>query len=413
MKCRIRRYFWTTSLTLLLTACNLGASPTPDAAATLNPLYTAQAQTLEALALQGETNLGGETASPTTTLTIATSTASFAPAPIPLCNAVAFIKDVTIPDGSFLNPGEIFTKIWRLKNIGTCVWTKSYALVFVSGDGMSAPSSTNLPANVNPGETVDLAVNLMAATQSGHYHGKWKIRTANGVLFGIGPLADIAFWVDINVNPVEYVVYDFVTNACIADWINNNGTIPCPGTDGDENGYVLESSNPHMENGTIESKPGLLTVPKHSNNGYIRGKYPAVNIQSGDHFKTIINCQYKAITCDVLLRFEYKINNGLIITLAEWHEVYEGSFFVVDLDLSFLANKNVNFYLTVTANDNQGDDLALWLAPRIVRQGNPPPTATATSTFTPTSTMTTTLTSTATTTSTNTPTETLTPTSIP
>ena len=267
---------------------------------------------------------------------------------------------------------------------------------------MSAPAYVNLSGNVKPGDTVDVSVNLVAPKQKGHYHGNWKLRNASGVLFGIGAQADTAFWVDINVAGSEFVAYDFVANACNADWKSNSGALPCPGAEGDDNGYVLRLSAPRMENGTTETQPGLLTVPRHTNNGYVQGKYPTFKIQQGDHFVTKVNCQHNANTCDVLFRFEYKVGDEPIKTLKEWHEIYEGKYYSVDLDLSFLAGKDVKFFLTVLANNSKGKDYALWLAPRILRQGTPSPTPTITSTSTATATPTSTPTSTATETPTDT-----------
>ena len=392
-------------LVFLLSACNLGVkAPPEDAAATLNPLYTAAAQTLEAMSTQAEAPSGdvlsttppilgdAPTSTPTLALAFASSTPYLylSPVPVKRCDAATFIKDVTIPDGTIVSPGTTFKKTWRIQNAGTCTWTSSYALVFVSGDGMNTPANTNLSGNVNPGETVDLTLNLVAPTQKGHYRGNWKLRNTSGVLFGIGAQADTAFWADIDVIGPEFVAYDFVTNFCNAVWESNSGALPCPGIEDDDDGYALILSHPRMENGTKENQPGLLTSPRHTKNGYIQGKYPALKIQQGDHFLAKVNCQYNANTCDVLFRLEYQIGNGKIKTLKEWHEVYEGNYYSADLDLGFLAGENVKFYLTVSANDSKGKDYALWLAPRIVRQGTPPPTPTATftATATPTSTFT-------------------------
>jgi hypothetical protein len=170
---------------------------------------------------------------------------------------------------------------------------------------------------------------------------------------------------------------------------------------------VLKLSDPRIENGTRVDQPGLLTAPRHTKNGFIQGRYPIFNVQQGDHFLADLSCQYNANTCDVLFRLEYKVGDGSIKTFKEWHEVYEGKYYPVDLDLSSLAGKNVGFYLTVSANDSKGKDQALWLAPRIVRQGTPPPTPTATAS--PTATFTATPTFTATATATETPTATNTP----
>ena len=169
-----------------------------------------------------------------------------------------------------------------------------------------------------------------------------------------------------------------------------------------------------MENGATEDEPGLLTYPQDKRDGFISGQFPAITVQSGDRFRTIINCQYDAKKCNVTFRLDYKIN-GSIKTLASWQEVYEGSYYPVDLDLSGLAGQSVNFILTVSANGGNSSDYAIWLNPHIIRQGNPPPSLTPsqTPTATMTPTITTTPTSTATFTVTPTPTQTSTPTSTP
>ena len=410
---------WMVILGLLISACNLGVSATPDAAATLNPLYTAAAQTLDAMSDQANNTPGGfiatSTLFPTVTpgLSFATSTpvTYLSPIPVKRCDAAAFVKDVTIPDGTLIGSGGSFTKTWRLQNIGTCSWTSSYALVFISGDGMSGPNLMSLSRSVNPGDTLDLSVNLTAPSKKGHYRSYWKLRNASGVLFGIGDQSDISFWVDIYVSGPEYVAYDFVASACDGEWTSNTGALPCPGLEDDDNGYVLKLSEPRMEDGTKEDQPGLLTGPRHTNNGYIQGEYPAFKVQDGDRFLARVNCQYKANTCDVIFRLEYKIVGGKMKTFKEWHEVYEGGYSPVDLDLSLLADEKVKFYLTVSANNSKGKDQALWLAPRIVRQGNPPPTLTPS--ITPTATATATATATSTATATATATETATATSTP
>ena len=158
---------------------------------------------------------------------------------------------------------------------------------------MNTPAYVNLSGNVNPGESVDLTLNLVAPTKKGQYRGNWKLRNASGVVFGIGSQADTAFWADIEVIGPEFVAYDFVASACNAVWESNTGTLPCPGIEDDDDGYALMLSNPRMEDGTKEKQPGLLTTPRHTKNGYIQGKYPAFKVQQGDHFLTKVNSPQK------------------------------------------------------------------------------------------------------------------------
>jgi len=312
--------------------------------------------------------------------------AIFGPQPaaaVTRCDWAQFIADVTVPDGTTYAPGTAFTKTWRLKNIGTCTWTTSYALVFVSGSQMGAPSVVNLPSSVAPGGTVDVSVNMTAPAVNGHYRGYWQLRNASGVLFGIGTYANKSFWVDINVSTSPGTGYDFVANYCSATWTSGAGILPCPGTDGDARGFVLKLNTPTLENGVTDTSPGLLTFPQNVTNGYIQGIYPAFAVQSGDRFQGIVNCQYGATSCYVTFRLDYQIGSGPVKTFWTFKEKYEGLYYPVNLDLSSLAGQNVKFILTILASGSPTGDRALWGAPRIVRGGSVPPTSTPTVTGVP------------------------------
>jgi hypothetical protein len=392
MKRRIIRMFIVPVVLLIASlACNLPSTvnSTPAAVSTLNALYTIAAQTVQA----ASTPLGSATPLPSPTNPFPTyvtatpvSINTNTPAPVVLCDAAAFVKDITIPDGTTLGRGVNFTKTWRIQNVGICSWTPAYALVFVGGNGMGAPTAVSLSGNVNPGDTVDVSVNMTSPATDGHYVGYWKLRNASGVLFGIGAQASGAFWVDINVSGPVYAAYDFTANYCDASWDNNTVNLPCPGTQGDNNGYVIELDHPVMESGKTENRAGLLTVPRNAWNGLIRGTYPPISIQNGDRFRALVNCQYQAYSCDVFFRLDYQIGNGAIYTLGQWHEIYDGLFYPVSVDLSSLAGRNVKFMLVVTANGSPNQDYALWVGPQIIRLGTPPPPPTFTLTPTPTST---------------------------
>lgn len=110
-----------------------------------------------------------------------------------------FIADVTVPDGADFSPGQAFVKTWRLRNSGTCTWTSSYDLVFDHGDAMGGPASQALPGLVHPGAAVDLSINLTAPGSEGGYKGYWLLRNSEGMLYGIGANANVAFWVEIEV----------------------------------------------------------------------------------------------------------------------------------------------------------------------------------------------------------------------
>lgn len=180
-----------------LSACNLPSNVTPTQGADI--VLTSAAQTVEANMTQGAI-LNPPTVPPTSTASFPTSTlavsitsaAPTSPPPTQTCDVAQFIDDVTIPDGTTLEPNETFTKTWRFKNVGTCSWTPSYAVVFSSGDAMNGPVTRALTGNVNPGQTVDISVDLTAPATDGNYKGFWKLRNAAGVHFS-------QFYVDIKV----------------------------------------------------------------------------------------------------------------------------------------------------------------------------------------------------------------------
>ena len=414
------------ALALATLACNQVTGATPQPAATLDALYTSAAQTLEGMSTQAAIatqisltptlSLSGTTATPIVVSTF-TNVPPLSPVPQTRCDAAAFVSDVTYPDGTNVSLGGAFTKIWRLKNVGTCTWNTSYALVFVSGERFGAPTAVSIPTNVGPGQTVDLGVNMVAPNQTGRYRGYWKLRNASNVLFGIGDAADSNFYVDINVTGYTVTGYELLANFCQASWQNESQDLPCPGTDGDDKGFVLSLNSPKMEDGKSQGN-GLLTHPERKNNGIISGKYPAFKIQSGDRFQAQIGCLYQANDCDMVFRLQYQIGNGSVKTLGQWREVYEGQFYSVNIDLSTLNGENVKFILSVLSNGSSHEDYALWINPRITRQSSQPPTATFTpqtakNTLTPTATVTVTPSPTFTSTATQTPTQTATPTATP
>ncbi len=109
--------------------------------------------------------------------------------PIP-CNLASFIADVNYPDNTHVAPNQVFAKTWRLRNIGSCSWTSSYLLIFDHQDGMGVTKGYTQPLTsgvVNPGQLVDLTVNLTAPATPGTYTGYWRLRDPGGVVFGITP----------------------------------------------------------------------------------------------------------------------------------------------------------------------------------------------------------------------------------
>lgn len=107
--------------------------------------------------------------------------------------------DVTIPDGTVMAPGKSFSKTWRLENVGACTWTRLYAVTFFSGNSLNAIQTYPLPQEVEPGEVIDVTVDMEAPQKPGVYQSNWMLSDAEGGLFGIGPNGDAPFWAKIEV----------------------------------------------------------------------------------------------------------------------------------------------------------------------------------------------------------------------
>ncbi|HEX9798317.1 MAG TPA: NBR1-Ig-like domain-containing protein [Anaerolineales bacterium] len=192
-----------TVIGMMMMACNLTAGgaavdetaavQTVEAELTRIALAEPSLEATESLATEAPT----ATLEPTATESGPTPTAGT----LGCTDRATFVSDVSVPDGSNFDPGDNFTKTWRLRNDGTCTWTSSYALVFDHGDAMGAPAAIPLAGAVPPGNNVDLSVNLTAPAAPGGYQGFFLLRNNSNVLFGIGPSATTAFWVKIDVVP--------------------------------------------------------------------------------------------------------------------------------------------------------------------------------------------------------------------
>ena len=222
------------SLTLImiivLVGCNLpGAQSTPTAP---GEVFTQAAETVAAELTQVSSLASATPSEPTNTATpIYTNTPSpsntpaFTPTNTPIpCNLESFKSDVTYPDNTHVAPNQTFVKTWLIRNVGSCSWNSNYKLVFDHGDGLGVTSGYVQPLTssvVNPGQMVDLTVNLTAPTASGTYTGFWRLRDPDGVLFGNTP-AGGTFLVK--------VIVAATTSVTLAPVMNESGSVGSDGT---------------------------------------------------------------------------------------------------------------------------------------------------------------------------------------
>jgi hypothetical protein len=209
---------------LILTACNAGTPPPPTTDA--NALNTAivgttiaqfsEQFTQTALAQPTNTPVPTDTPIPLPTFEQPTADASALPtfslqsptpgalpgftqlpSPVPAgatqalgdaCSNNVFEGDITIPDGSVLNPGEDFQKIWKIRNTGTCLWDDGYTLVYIGGSNPDLdPYNFEFKKSsdfVSAGEAINIGINLTAPCTPGLYEGHWRMRNDGGYYFG-------------------------------------------------------------------------------------------------------------------------------------------------------------------------------------------------------------------------------------
>lgn len=298
------------------------------------------------------------------------------------CNAAAFIRDVTVPDGTSLAPGVDFTKVWRLQNVGSCTWDRNYSVVFVDGDRLSASRSVPLPKVVEPGETVDVGVEMAAPSRQGRYTGYWMLSSSSGEVFGIGSRANDAFWVVIRVlAPNENFAFDLAVNACLATWRSNAGQLPCPGDQTSRDGSVVLLDRPELEDGRRENESTLWTRPQQSNGGWIQGVYPAYKVREFDRFLAEIGCLQGNSGCELRFNLNYVLQDGVMRNLGSWYEKYDGKVTRIEVDLASLVGKSVQFVLSVENLGRPANANGFWLVPS-VRRFPPTPTPTPTRTAT-------------------------------
>jgi len=184
------------SLTLITASCS-SVESTP----TLNPeaVYTQAAQTVQAGLTQTAALMPTNTA---TVTPVPTSTATATPEVSPTTAASpANTIAPTIPqsstadkaswvsqnpaDGTVVYPGQEFTMVWTVKNIGTTTWNSNYQLRYYLTDATLRFSASDIkfPREVKPGENVDLAVNMKAPATGGDYTTIWVMTNDHGVNF--------------------------------------------------------------------------------------------------------------------------------------------------------------------------------------------------------------------------------------
>jgi hypothetical protein len=106
------------------------------------------------------------------------------PTTTPVCiDSLLFLEDITIPDGSQVNPGNLLDKRWLIKNNGSCNWDEEYRVKLISGADLGVPIEQALyPAR--SGSEVSLRIVFSAPQEPGYYQSAWQAFNPKDVPFG-------------------------------------------------------------------------------------------------------------------------------------------------------------------------------------------------------------------------------------
>lgn len=180
-------------------------------------------------------------------------------------NSFEFVQDLTVPDNTVFPPGAEFEASWRLRNNGTCPWTKDYAVAFIGGDAMGITSTVKLANAVAPGQTEDVSITLTAPATPGTYRSNWQLSDAAGTVFGINGANEDAFWVQIVVEEgAEFVGPPTAGSAVIGGVVWNDTCFLTNGSPSRGCVETAEGSGFYRGNGTFDANetsiPGITVI---------------------------------------------------------------------------------------------------------------------------------------------------------
>jgi hypothetical protein len=99
------------------------------------------------------------------------------------CYRLTFVSDVSVPDNTVMDPGETFTKTWKVLNSGSCPWDAGFKFAYKTGQAMGGVTYV-LASAVPPNSSMDISIDMTAPTAAGTARGDWQMSTAGGQFFG-------------------------------------------------------------------------------------------------------------------------------------------------------------------------------------------------------------------------------------
>jgi ABC-type amino acid transport substrate-binding protein len=290
-------------------AVPLGASALQDQLN--NSLATLQDQGQVSQLVQKYLKLKPEDVLPVPTPDVTKPTPTPAPSPTPeVCkDGASYVADLNYDDKNMtappvMQPGQAFTKGWRMRNSGTCIWDSTYTWAYAGGNSSLSnmgASAVRVNGTVKPGATYDFMVPMIAPSVPGVYQGFWNMRDWQGAAFGD------RVWVGIQVagppTPVPQPTATPVPG--VSFWADSTylQVGQCTGIHWNVQGvqavYFYQQGE-SWENHGVTGKEDRTVCPNQSTSYYLRVVYPNGSVQT---FEVRINVDAPAASAPVINAF--------------------------------------------------------------------------------------------------------------
>jgi len=133
-------------------------------------------------------------------------------------DGAAYVADITVLDGTRMQPGHTFTKTWRVRNTGSSTWGDGFTLAATTTNTIGGPAAVPLPPT-EPGAEADISIELSAPATVGLHRSTWQARSVAGVPFG-----DILF---VEIEVVRLGTFDDA--AYVSDVTHPDGAVVAAG----------------------------------------------------------------------------------------------------------------------------------------------------------------------------------------
>lgn len=189
--------FW---LLISLAVIIVGCGPSPEATPTIDPMVlmtdvagTVQTEITQAALLTPAATLAPPpTSTPLPVPTLPLPAAPTSPAgtlsqPAVTPDNATWIEDVETPDGTIFEPGDRFTRKWKIENTGTTTWNTDYRMIYYGGQPImcdEADMNINLQQTVDPTNQITISVRMTAPDPHGTYTNYFRMVNDKGEVFG-------------------------------------------------------------------------------------------------------------------------------------------------------------------------------------------------------------------------------------